>query len=216
MKLATTLQSLLIASALLGAACQKEPSTSSLNNEYLVYTGYDQTADFALVDTYFLPDSILLIGNFGKAQYWKDERARQIRADVAAGLDADGYVRVADKALADVGIQLSYVQQVSYYVGYDYPYWWWYYPYYWEPGYWGAWGTWHYPYTVQYGYVAGSLLIEMVNLEAPQAADKPLPVIWDSYIGGLLTSSETVNMERAQQAVKQAFDQSPYLNKNAR
>lgn len=216
MKLATTLQSLLIASALLGAACQKEPSTSSLNNEYLVYTNYDQTADFALVDTYFLPDSILLIGNFGKAQYWKDERAQQILADVAAGLNADGYVQVTDKELADVGIQLSYVQQVSYYVGYDYPYWWWYYPYYWDPGYWGAWGAWHYPYTVQYGYIAGSLLIEMVNLEAPQAADKPLPVIWDSYIGGLLTSSETVNMERAQQAVKQAFDQSPYLNKSAR
>ena len=42
-------------------ACQKEPSTSGLHKDYLVYTAYDTEADFGALDTYYLPDSILLI-----------------------------------------------------------------------------------------------------------------------------------------------------------
>ena len=43
-----------------------------------------------------------------------------------------------------------------------------YYPYYWAPGYWGDWVGWHYPYSVYYGYTAGSLLMEMLDLQADQ------------------------------------------------
>ena len=43
-------------------ACQKEPSTSSLHKDYLVYTAHDTDADFAAFDTYYIPDSTLLIG----------------------------------------------------------------------------------------------------------------------------------------------------------
>ena len=121
--------------------------------------------------------------------------------------------RTDDKDTANLGLQLSYVQKVTYFVGYDYPYWWWYYPYYWTPGYWGDWAGWHYPYSVYYGYTAGSLLVEMMNLEADQESGKKLPVIWDSFIGGLLTSSEELNQQRTVDAVQQAFDQSPYLKK---
>ena len=80
-------------------------------------------------------------------------------------------------------------------------------------GTWGNWGGWHYPYSVYYGYTAGSLLIEMVDLDAEEAADRKLPVIWDSFIGGLLTSDEELNQQRTLAAVEQAFDQSPYLTK---
>ena len=161
-------------------ACQKEPSTSGLHKDYLVYTAYDTEADFNTV---------------------------------AGRMNAAGYTRTDDKEAANVGLQLSYVQKVTYFVGYDYPYWWWYYPYYWTPGYWGDWLGWHYPYRVYYGYTAGSLLIEMLDLEADQQSGKKLPVIWDSYIGGLLTSSESLNLQRTVDAVEQAFDQSPYLKK---
>ncbi len=130
-------------------------------------------------------------------------------------LDAAGYQRTTDKATATFGMQLSYVERVAYYVGYDYPYWWWYYPYYWAPEYWGPWDGWHYPYYVQYGYTAGSLLIEMVDLSAEPLENVPLPIVWDSYIGGLLTSSEQVNLDRAVTAVEQAFIQSPYLGRTA-
>ena len=165
------LTSLLVLLAVAVVSCQKEPSTSGLHEDYLVYTDYDQQADFSDVETFYLPDSILVIGNA--------------------------------------------VERVTYFVGYDYPYWWWYYPYYWAPGYWGDWLGWHYPYQVYYGYTAGSMLIEMVDLTADRQSNRKLPVIWDSFIGGLLTSSHKVNMQRTLDAVNQAFMQSPYLETNS-
>lgn len=195
-------------------SCQKEPSTSALHEDYLVYTAHDTATNFNDFGTYYLPDSILIIGNSDKTEYWKDTDAMQIIDAVAMRMDDAGYMRIDDKAAANLGMQLSYVKQVTYFVGSDYPYWWWYYPYYWTPGYWGDWLGWHYPYSVYYGYTAGSLLMEMINLEADQSSGKKLPIIWDSFMGGLLTSSESVNLQRTLDAVEQAFDQSPYLMKD--
>ena len=76
------------------------------------------------------PDSILLIGAADKTEYWKDDNALEIVNTVAGRMNAAGYTRTDDKEAANVGLQLSYVQKVTYFVGYDYPYWWWYYPYY--------------------------------------------------------------------------------------
>lgn len=194
-------------------SCQKEPSTSDLHRDYLVYTAHDTGTDFSAIDTYFLPDSILLIGGSDRTEYWKDESAQEIIATVAAAMDNAGYTRTYDKAAANVGIQMSYVEQVTYFVGYNNPYWWWYYPYYWTPGYWGDWLGWHYPYGVYYGYTAGSLLTEMLDLEADQQSGKKLPVIWDSFAGGLLTGDSSLNLQRTLDAVEQAFVQSPYLSK---
>lgn len=181
--------------------------------DYLVYTAHDTGTDFSAIDTYFLPDSILLIGGSDRTEYWKDESAQEIIATVAAAMDNAGYTRTYDKAAANVGIQMSYVEQVTYFVGYNNPYWWWYYPYYWTPGYWGDWLGWHYPYGVYYGYTAGSLLTEMLDLEADQQSGKKLPVIWDSFAGGLLTGDSSLNLQRTLDAVEQAFVQSPYLSK---
>lgn len=194
-------------------SCQKEPSTSDQHGDYLVYTAHDTGTDFSAIDTYFLPDSILLIGGSDRTEYWKDESAQEIIATVAAAMDNAGYTRTYDKAAANVGIQMSYVEQVTYFVGYNNPYWWWYYPYYWTPGYWGDWLGWHYPYGVYYGYTAGSLLTEMLDLEADQQSGKKLPVIWDSFAGGLLTGDSSLNLQRTLDAVEQAFVQSPYLSK---
>ena len=55
----------------------------------------------------------------------------------------------------------------------------------------------------------------MVDLEAETDEELPLPVVWDTYIGGLLSSSERVNLDRAVTAVEQAFAQSPYLKQSA-
>lgn len=202
--------------ALLGlalASCQKEPSLSSLHDDYLVYTAYDTATDFSAAGTYFIPDSILLIGNSAKAVYWKDDNARQIVNAIVTNMDARNFRRVDVREEADLGIQLSYVERVTYYVGYDNPYWWWYYPYYWSPGYWGDWTGWHYPFPVYYGYTAGSLLVEMVDIEEAPQQGRKLPVVWNTFIGGLLTSSQSVNLQRTLDAVDQAFVQSPYLVK---
>ena len=57
------------------------------------------------------------------------------------------------------------------------------------------------------------LLLEMLDLEADQETGKKLPVVWDSFIGGLLTSDAELNQQRTIAAVEQAFEQSPYLAK---
>lgn len=211
----TTLYLLVGWLAAAATACQHEPSTSDFYGDYMVYTDHDTEADFAAFSTYYLPDDILLIGNSREAEYWNDESSARIIATVAERLDAAGYERTTDKTTASFGVQLSYVERVTYYVGYDYPHWWWYYPYYWSPAYWGDWIGWHYPYYVQYGYTAGSLLMEMADLSAEATPARPLPVVWDSYVGGLLTSSGRVNLDRTVTAVEQAFVQSPYLNRTA-
>ncbi|MDE5708849.1 MAG: DUF4136 domain-containing protein [Alistipes sp.] len=203
-----------LAIALLAAAvcsCQKEPSTSDLHREYLVYTGHDANTEFAAFETFYLPDSILIIGSNKKTEYWKDDDALEIVDLVSANLTAAGFLRTAEKENAHLGIQLSYVEQETYFVGYDNPYWWWYYPYYWAPGYWGDWLGWHYPYRVYYGYTAGSLLLEMVDLTGTETTTKRLPVVWDSFISGLLTSNTGLNQQRTLDAIQQAFAQSPYL-----
>lgn len=209
------LTSLLVLLAVAVVSCQKEPSTSGLHEDYLVYTDYDQQADFSDVEAFYLPDSILVIGNADKTEYWKDADAQEIIGTVADLMESRNFVRTDDKETAQTGLQISYVERVTYFVGYDYPYWWWYYPYYWAPGYWGDWLGWHYPYQVYYGYTAGSMLIEMVDLTADRQSNRKLPVIWDSFIGGLLTSSHKVNMQRTLDAVNQAFMQSPYLETNS-
>ena len=82
--------------------------------------------------------------------------------------------------------------------------------------YWGNWGYWYYPYPVTYSYSTGSLLTDMINLKAPEGKEAKLPVIWNSYISGLLTSSNKVNMTYTVRGINQAFAQSPYVKGNAR
>lgn len=55
------------------ASCEKDPDMDKLDNNYLVYTNYDKKADFKTFETYYLPDSILVIGDKENAEYWKDD-----------------------------------------------------------------------------------------------------------------------------------------------
>lgn len=197
------------------SACQKEPSTGSLHRDFVVYTAHDTSADFAAFETYFLPDSILLIGGYNKPAYWKDADAQEIIATMADALSERGFVRVGLQEEADLGFQISYVEERTYFVGANYPYWWWYYPYYWSPTYWGDWSGWHYPFPVVYDYTTGSLLVEALNLVEEPTQNRKLPIVWDSFMGGLLTASEELNLQRTLTAVEQAFEQSPYLTTTA-
>ena len=189
----------------------KKPTSGSTQD--LVNTAHDTGTDFAAIDTYYIPDSILIIGNSDKTEYWKDADAMAIIGTVVGKLDDAGYTRTEDKDAASVGIQLSYVRKVTYFVGYDYPYWWWYYPYYWAPGYWGRLGGMALSLQRLLRDTAGSLLMEMLDLQADQESGKKLPIVWDSFIGGLLTSDADLNQQRTIAAVEQAFEQSPYLAK---
>lgn len=55
---------------LLLASCQKDPDMSKLDNDFVVYTNHDSKTDFKSFTTFYIPDSVLVIGNSEKPQYW--------------------------------------------------------------------------------------------------------------------------------------------------
>lgn len=194
------------------AACEKDPDLDKLDNKYLVYTNYDKSADFKAHTTYYLPDSILVIGDKRDAEYWKDENAQAILNAYAANMENHGYLRTLIREEADLGLQISYVKSTYYLTDYGRPEWWWGYPGYWDAPYWGNWGGgWYYPYTITYSYSTGSYLSELINLNAPQGEKEKLPILWSSYMTGLLSGSTQTNVQLAIEGVNQAFTQSPYL-----
>lgn len=77
----------------------------------------------------------------------------------------------------------------------------------------GNWGGWYYPYAVNYAYSTGSFITELLNLDAPQGEKEKLPVLWTSYMSGLLSGSTSFNTKMAVEGVNQAFTQSAYLNR---
>ena len=206
---------MLFAVALLVAACEKTPDTGKLDDDYLVYTDYDAETDFAKFTTFYVPDSVLIIDNSSnKPKFLYGTPASElIIANYVKGMEQAGYVRTLDKANADLGMQVSYVEDTYSFRYYNnYP-WWYGYPWYWSFGYWGNWGGWYWPYSITYSYSTGSVLGELVDLTLPESTSKQLKVVWSSYISGLLNNDGTLNTTEVKQAIEQAFSQSPYLKK---
>ena len=194
------------------ASCEKDADTDKLDNKFVVYTNYDKSADFKLFNTYYLPDSILIIGDKDKEEYWNDTNAQKIIDTYVFNMDNRGFMRVTNREEADLGLQISYIKNTYIYTDYGYPEWWWGYPGYWDVPYWGYWGGgWYYPYVVNYAYSTGSFLTELLNLDAPQGQNEKLPILWTAYMSGILSGSTDVNVSLAKQAVSQAFSQSNYL-----
>lgn len=206
---------MLFAAVLLLAACEKTPDTGKLDDDYLVYTDYDAETDFAKFTTFYVPDSVLIIDNSSnKPKFLYGTPASElIIANYVKGMEQAGYVRTLDKSNADLGMQVSYVEETYRFRYYNnYP-WWYGYPWYWSFGYWGNWGGWYWPYSITYSYSTGSVLGELVDLTLPESTSKQLRVVWSSYISGLLNNDGTLNTTEVKQAIEQAFSQSPYLKK---
>ena len=127
-----------------------------------------------------------------------------------------GYIYTPSNPDAQLGIQVTFIQETQRYVQYNTdPYWWLGYPGYWPSGYWGNWTGWYYPYPVTYTYTTNALIADMVDLTPVATAEtsKPLTIVWSSYIGGPASSSIYNDVQRMRLAVNQAFEQSPYLKR---
>ena len=193
------------------AACEKDPDMDKLDNDYLVYTNYDKKANFKEFTTYYLPDKILVISDKEEPEYLEGEAAQEILAAYKSNMDNRGYTMAASKEDADLGVQVSYIKSTYFFTDYGQPEWWWGYPGYWGSGYWGNWGGgWYYPYAINYSYSTNSFISESVNLNAPEGPKEKIPVLWTSYMTGLVYSN-SMNKALAVKGVNQAFAQSPYL-----
>ncbi len=202
----------MISVAALSVSCRKEPSMH--DGEYLVYTAHDENADFSKYTTFNIPDEILVIGESEKPEYVNDSRAKAIIGDYREQLEKAGFQYVADKAAADLGVQITYTVKSRYYsdIVSD-PYWWVDYPGYWSPYYWGNWNGWYHSYVVTYRYSTNALMAEIADLTAAQDNDAKLPVLWSSFINGEVSSNQYFTMVKIEDAIEQAFSQSPYIRK---
>lgn len=197
------------------AACEKDPDLDKLDYDFVVYTGHSDHANFSDNNTYYVADSVLTINDKDKTEYLPASEGDPIIQAIADNMSKKGFVRVASKENADLGIQASFVKNGYYVSGYPGSNWWWGYPGYWGPGYWGGyWNQWYYPYPVSFGFEVGSLLTEIVDLKGgKKRTDQKLPVLWTGYMTGLLAGSSKVNTQLSVNAINQAFEQSPYISK---
>lgn len=193
-------------------SCEKNDEMEKLDVDYRVETDYDTDTDFGTFKTYYLPDSILFIGQSDKAQYLDSLLAKPILDACHRNMQARGYTRADSKEDAELGLQMTYIASTCHFTGYiASPYWWCGFANYWSPFYWGNWGYWYYPYPIHFSVSTGALLVDMLNLKAEQGDNKRLPVVWQSYLTGLLHESNALNIALAARGIEQAFKQSEYI-----
>ncbi|WP_195333763.1 DUF4136 domain-containing protein [Bacteroides salyersiae] len=101
--------------ALAFCSCEEE---HGLDGDFLVYTNYDTGADFSGYETFFIPDSILLVGDSEKPDYLKGTVADAVIRSYVENMEGMGYTRTDRKGEADLGIQLTLIDDTRHFVGY--------------------------------------------------------------------------------------------------
>ena len=166
----------------------------------LVYTNYDDAYDFGAAGTYSMPDKIVKVtGNLLEGEdpeFVKEPYNSQILAKIEANMTALGWTKVDKNANPDLALLPATWSNTTIYYWYDY--WCWYYPWY------CGWG-WGYPSVSSY--TTGTLVMTLVAYDENYI--EPTRV-WTSAVNGLLSGS--VDMNRVNKGIDQAFDQSPYLD----
>jgi hypothetical protein len=180
-------------------SCTKYPPESErLLEDLAVITQYDTKVDFNDFKTYSIAHSVTKITDDGSSPL-TGSGAEALLSQIDKNMQARGFVKVADNANPDVGIQVLYYQNTTVYT-YYYDYWGWYgyyYPY--------------YPYYPVYysSYTTGLADIEFLDLKNPDITNQRTPIRWNAFIRGLLTGSHTTAEITA--SVDQAFTQTPQV-----
>ena len=189
--------------ALLFSACYKDYGLSTADYD-VVLTSFDEDAVFHGKSVYYLEEEFIDLDDPDpdNENPEQPDNAQAIIDAIVAELTAYGYTReLVDPTSANVGIRLAYTETDYFYYYNDCWYWYWSYCWYYPPG-WGG---------VQYAYTAGTVFIEMGDLENFTVPGDDIPIMWLAGINGLLDDTSLGLVERIQDAITQAFTQSPYL-----
>jgi hypothetical protein len=186
------------------------PGGAEYVDEYdITYTNYDKTYDFKSKTTYSLPDKIVKItgdlvqANPSPPEYIKDIYAFPILSQIDANMQALGWTKVDVNSTPDVQLlPAAWESTTIIYGGWWGGYYCWWYPYY------CGGGGWYYPYYPVSSYSTGTLVMQMVDVNAASTDDSKR-VVWTGAINGLLTN--VYDATRVNNAINQAFYQSPYL-----
>jgi hypothetical protein len=200
--------------ALVFLGCEPPADTLRLLDQLVVSTNYDPDVNFSQYATYSMAtDTIGFFSNKSPndtiiVQTAQSNYARPVLTKLQEELQGRGFQRVDRKADPDLRINVYVVndfnvyQQVSY-PGYSYPS-----SYGYGYGYGGYYGG--YPYVSTYSTNTGALVIEILDLRNP-TADRKLKSVWNAYMGDVYS---TINLiKQTEEAIDQAFVQSPYLGR---
>ncbi len=174
----------------------------------LVFTAYDQGADFKAIRTYAMPDEVFEREGSDETS---DQFDSEILAEIANQMQRLGYIRELDPVNngVDVLIVCSKSKTTTIWGGWvpgypPYPGWGW-----WGPG-WG-WGSPWYP--VGGSFTTGTVFIDMADPNDRDEGAETIPTLWAAALNGLVSSSSGATQTRITSAIAQAFDQSPYLGR---
>jgi hypothetical protein len=218
-------------------ACYDYHDETYLDELDMTITYFDTTYNFQQVSTFAIRDSVGIISDYLSDSeidnFYKNGGGNdQIKDLVRANMVALGYTEVATDENFDLGVNLTIaaVENTEYYY---YGWWYGYYGYY--GWYYGGWYPYYgYPwYPVSYTYQKGTLLMELADGESIRtyrewAAGKtqdeienanpddvpPIDFVWQSLVSGVAGTEKSYNQERMERGINEAFDQSPYLQKN--
>jgi hypothetical protein len=177
-------------------------SPKSYEDLDVVYTNYDDQYNFGSQGTYAMPDRIVKVsGDLAdgeEPEFIEEPFNTQMLQTIESNMSALGWTRVLDPTDADLVLFPAAWTNTTVYYWYDY--WCWYYPYY------CGWG-WGYPSVSSY--TTGTFVMTLVA----DGEDYIEPArVWTAAANGLLSGSYDVT--RVNNAIDQAFKQSPYLKTN--
>lgn len=188
---------IIVLGSLLG--CGTEPELTSIINDMVVLTNFDETVDYTQYTTYRMPlDTIGFVSNTSSQNYLTGNYPNLITSTLAKNLGQTNRTTVAAGQPADIGVNIYVVRDLSVYAT-SYPAY--YNPYY---GYYGYGGGLGYSYTQLNYDTQAVLIIEFVDLKRAGNI-----IIWSATIGDIMKSYDP--SKKTEEAIDQAFVQSPFL-----
>jgi len=190
---------------LLFIGCNLRPSDEELLQHMVVQTRYDENTAYSFYNSFTLsPDTLGLLSNISSATYFKNQYSIDVTAELKSKMEEAGYLFLLKVQNPDLGFAASVVENYNVIQEVNYqPYYTGYYGY----GYGGYYGV---PYVSTYSTYTNMLVINLIDLKNRDGQNR-LKVLWTAYIGDL---SKSVDREqKVLEAIRQAFEQSPYLRK---
>jgi hypothetical protein len=220
------LLALLLGTGLLAGLTACHPgSVENVEELDIVVTNYVKDADFASIQTYAMPDTVVDLGEFieGDVMEWDRSLDQTILTVTATNMDAL-YTRILPNpndpdnpwspwtgnpngTEPDVILLAGGLTGVGTLIFTGWTPWW--------PG-WGwfppGWGWGGYPWVGTQEFRTGTIILNMLNFEEADEENLLLPGIWQSALDGVAEGGN--GEQRVTRGIDQAFKQSPYLAGN--
>ena len=178
-------------------SCYKDYGLTTADYDAVI-TVYDEEEDLQGFTTYYLDPTFIDLSDPDNPSPDQPANASTFISAINTEMVNYGWTD-APQGSEDVTLKLAY-SETAYFNYYCYPTWGWYYPPYWCG-------------TPVYSYTGGTVIIQMGDANDVDG-DGNLHALWHAGINGILNDTTINLIQRINDAVAQAYVQSPYLDRN--